>query len=246
MPPCIEILGVPIARLDSEAALAEIERLYCEDAPASVGYANAHTLTLASQDPEYRALLRRLGLVLNDGFGVAIAARMQGQRFPIRNVTDFNPHILTLAAERGWPAFFLGGRLGVPERAAHQLKWRIPGLQVVGTRDGYFPPAQVQKVINEIRDSGAKVLIIAMGQPLQELWLDRYLPQTGARLGVGVGGFLDFSAGVVPRAPQLMSRLGFEWLYRLRQDPRRLWRRYIVGNPLFLYRVMRERLTPRS
>lgn len=244
--PTVEILGVPIARLDPATALVKVERLYNADAPACVFYANAHTLNLASRNPEFKAILRRADLVLNDGSGVAIAARVYGQPFPANlNGSDFNPQILALAAERGWSSFFLGARPGVAKKAAHRLQAHIPNLKIAGVHDGYFPQAQSSRLAREIQASGAGVLMVAMGNPLQELWLERYLYQTGVRLGIGVGAFFDYCARVVPRAPHVMNRLGIEWLYRLAQEPRRLWRRYLIGNPAFLARVTIERLAPR-
>ena len=241
--PTIEILGVPVASLDPSTALENIRRLYEEDAPAVVAYANAHTLNIACADPGYKALLSRAGMVLNDGSGLYIAARMQGLRFPANlNGSDFNLQILALAAKSGWSTFFLGGRPGVADRAADRLKARIPGLKVVGVHHGYFPPNHSQRVADEIRALEAKILMVAMGNPTQEQWLDQYLPSTGARLGVGVGAFFDFTAGIIPRAPRWMNRAGIEWLYRLGLEPRRMWRRYLLGNPIFLGRMARERL----
>lgn len=243
--PAIKILGVPVARLGPAPALSEIERLHDEDGPALVFYANAHTLNLASRDAEYKAVLQNAGLVLNDGFGLNIAARIKGGRFPANlNGSDFSPQILGFAAKRGWSSFFLGARPGVAEEAARRLETRITNLRVAGLRDGYFPPNQTQNVVDEIQNSGADLLMVAMGNPLQERWLSRYLPQTGARLGVGVGAFFDFTAGTVPRAPGWMNRMGVEWLYRFGREPRRMWRRYVIGNPEFLARVTRERLGP--
>ncbi len=242
--PTISILNVPVACLSVIEALAEVDRLYREEAPTFVAYANAHTLNLASEDPRYRTVLRKAGVVLNDGIGLDLAARMYGRRFPTNlNGSDFNTRILVLAAERGWPVFFLGARPGVAEGAARRLQEYIPDLEVVGTCSGYIRPNLDYKVAEEIRVSGAEILMVAMGNPLQELWLDEYLPQTGAHLGVGVGAFFDFASGTVARAPRWMNRVGAEWLYRLGREPRRLWRRYLLGNPVFLARVAKERLS---
>jgi N-acetylglucosaminyldiphosphoundecaprenol N-acetyl-beta-D-mannosaminyltransferase len=244
--PPISILGVPVAVLDARSALAEVARL-AERAgphgphparPARVVYVNAHTLNLAARDPEYRAVLGRAHLVLNDGAGVALAARLHGRRFPANlNGTDFNPRVLELAAARGWRVFFLGGRPGVAAAAAERLGARIPGLEIVGTRDGYAPTA-ARAVLRTIRVARPDLVMVGLGNPHQERWLDLHLGATGARLGVGVGGFFDFAAGRVPRAPAPLRRLGLEWTYRLAQEPRRLWRRYLVGNPAFLARVL--------
>lgn len=241
--PTIDIFDVPIACLSVGEALVEVDRLYQEEAPALVAYANAHTLNLASRDSEYRAVLKRAEMVLNDGAGLGLAARMYGRHFPANlNGSDFNPLILALAAERGWPTFFLGARPNVAETAAYRLQERIPDLEVAGTHNGYISPGLDYKVAERIRASGAGIIMVAMGNPLQELWLDQYLPQTGARLGVGVGAFFDFESGTATRAPRWMNRVGAEWLYRLGREPQRLWKRYLLGNPLFLARVAKERL----
>jgi exopolysaccharide biosynthesis WecB/TagA/CpsF family protein len=241
--PTITVLGLPLARLDLPAALAEVERCHLEEAPALVAFANAHTLVLARHDAEYRKVLQRASLLLNDGAGVGLAARVQGRRFPANlNGSDFNLELLKLAARRHWRVFLLGARPGVAPRAAQRLTVKIRGLTIAGTQDGYFPAVETERVLATIRDSRADVLLVAMGNPLQELWLARHLPATGARLGLGVGAFLDFSAGAVRRAPAWMNRAGIEWLYRLAQEPRRLLRRYTVENAEFLWRIAAERL----
>lgn len=240
--PTIEVLGVPVARLEPAAALDQIARLYDAGEPALIAYANAHTLNLACSDAGYAAVLRRAAIVLNDGSGIALAARIGGERFPANlNGSDFNPAILGLSAEKGWPVYFLGAKPGVAARAAGAMRQRYPGLIVAGCRDGYWPPGESAGVASTIEASGAAVVMAAMGNPLQEKWLDEHLAGTGARLGVGVGAFFDFAAGEVPRAPAWMNRWGVEWMFRLAREPRRLWRRYVVGNPLFLARVLKDR-----
>jgi exopolysaccharide biosynthesis WecB/TagA/CpsF family protein len=235
----MRLLDVPVAMISPAEALAEIERLYLGDTPAVVAYVNAHTLNLAAKDIEYRRVLQEADLVLNDGAGVALAARLQGKRFPANlNGSDFNPQIVRLASERDWPVFLLGGRPGVARSAAERLQARFNRLNVAGLRDGYFEDESV--AVGEIKRSGAGLLMVALGNPKQELFLARHLSATGARLGVGVGAFFDFTAGDVPRAPAWMNRVGIEWVYRLAQEPGRMWRRYLVGNPVFLARSIRE------
>jgi exopolysaccharide biosynthesis WecB/TagA/CpsF family protein len=239
--PAVKILGVPVARLTPEDALREIERIYESNSPATIAYANAHTLNVAYRLPELRNVLLDAGLVLNDGAGVGLAARLRGQPFLGNlNGSDFNPRILELAAQRGWPVYFLGAQPGIAERAAARLSESISDLTVAGTHHGYFAALETEEVVSKIRDSGAIVLMVAMGNPVQELWIDEYLAATGARLGIGVGAFLDFAAGKVPRAPTWMNRAGIEWMYRLKREPARMWRRYLLGNPMFLIRVIRE------
>jgi N-acetylglucosaminyldiphosphoundecaprenol N-acetyl-beta-D-mannosaminyltransferase len=240
----IELLGVPIARLESVQALERVERLHDAGPPATVVYANANTLNLAAADGGFRRLLRRADLVLNDGSGVALAGRLHGLPFPANlNGTDFNLQILELAAHRSWPVYLLGARDGVAAAAGERLGSQLPGLRVVGTRHGYVGRAGDHAAVRaEIRASGASLLFVAMGQPLQERWLHANLAGTGCRLGVAVGGFLDFAAGIVPRAPEWMREAGVEWAFRLGQEPGRLWRRYVLGNPAFVCRVVHERV----
>jgi exopolysaccharide biosynthesis WecB/TagA/CpsF family protein len=240
--PTIDVFGVPLARVTPEEALNEIERLHGSEAPGLVAHVNAYTLNSAVGDPTYGDVLRRADLILNDGKGVMLAARLLGDRFPADlNGNFFTPLLLRRAAERGWPVYFLGAKPGVAAAAAEQLVDQIPGLDVRGARDGYFSPAELDGVIADIRESGADLLLVALGNPAQERWLDDHLEKTGARIGVGVGAFFDFQTGTVQRAPRWMNRMGLEWVHRLLLEPRRMWRRYLVGNPLFVLRVLRAR-----
>jgi exopolysaccharide biosynthesis WecB/TagA/CpsF family protein len=239
----LSVLGVRVARLDRTDALGELERLYRAPAPAVVAFANAHTLNLAYRSAELRQALARAELVLNDGIGLAIAARLQGSRFTTNlNGSDFTPEVLGRAEALGWPVYLLGSRPGVAEKAGGVLLERLPKLELAGSHHGFFDDAESPRIARMIRESGAGLLLVAMGNPRQEQWLAEHLPATGANLGLGVGAFLDFTAGEVPRAPAWLNRAGFEWTYRLVHEPARLWRRYLVGNPVFLARVARERI----
>ena len=241
--PTIDVLGVPVVRASVAEGLAEIDRLAREAAPALVTYVNAHSLNLASRDAEYGRLLREKFLVFKDGVGVGLAALMLSERFP-KNITftDFSPLILGLAAERKWRVFFLGCAPGVAARAAEQLTGEIAGLNVVGSRDGFTVWHSTEEAIADIRAARTDLIVAAMGNPVQEKWLAEHLSETGARIGVAVGGFLDFAAGNRRRAPDWWQRLRLEWVHRLLQEPRRLWRRYVIGNPEFLLRVVLYRL----
>ena len=244
--PSLTVLGVPVATLDVDSAIAEVRTLLSGPGPALLAYANAHTLNLAQRDGDLREALHRADLLLNDGSGLALAARVQGTRFPANlNGTDFTPRLLASAAEAKAPVFLLGGKPGVAQRSAAALTELVPGLRVVGHAHGYTGEAARPGLLRQIRDSGAHVLVVGMGNPVQEKWLARHLPETGVRLGVAVGAFLDFTAGIVPRAPLWMRTAGVEWVYRLGREPDRLWRRYVLGNPAFVYRVLRERVSRR-
>ena len=241
--PSINILGLEYACVDEDQALAEAERLYDRPQAAWIAAENVHGVNLATEDPDHRALLRRADLLVNDGKGVMLAARILGRRFPVDlNGNHLGSLLLERAAEKGWPVYFLGAAPGVADRAAEAVQRDIPGLKVVGCRDGYFSRYEEPEIVEDIRNSGAGLLYVGMGNPLQEQWLDRNMARTGAHLGLTVGAFLDFQAGELPRAPAWMNRIGLEWIFRLATEPKRLWRRYLVGNPLFIWRVIRQRL----
>jgi exopolysaccharide biosynthesis WecB/TagA/CpsF family protein len=243
--PTITVLGVPVAALTALQAISEVSRLLAEPRPQMLCYVNAHSLNLARSHRRYRACLADADLVLNDGSGLALAARMGGRQFPANlNGTDFNPEVLRQAARAGLGVYLLGGKEGVAAAAADRLTALVPGLRVVGHHHGYLNDVQSHEVARQIRETGADIVLVAMGNPRQELWLAEHLPATGARLGVAVGAFLDFVAQRVPRAPKWMRDAGIEWLYRLSREPRRLFMRYVIGNPLFVARVLADRVWP--
>ena len=245
-PPTLELLGVRIDRLTRSEAVARVDALLATPGPSALQYVNAHSLNLACEDAAYRDVLARTALVLNDGVGLSVAGRMSGRPFPDNlNGSDFTPVVLQRATAQGLSVGFYGGRPGVAAEAARRLSAQIPGLRVAGLLDGYAiqdPGAAAQAVAAWEAD----VLVVALGNPAQEIWIDRYAAQTGTRLATGVGAFLDFTAGRVPRAPAWMNRIGVEWLWRLWQEPGRMWRRYVLGNPRFLLRVARQTLRQRT
>jgi N-acetylglucosaminyldiphosphoundecaprenol N-acetyl-beta-D-mannosaminyltransferase len=150
-----------------------------------------------------------------------------------------DPLCAALAFE-GIPVFLLGARGDTVKRAAAVLEKRHPGLIVAGTRDGYDALRDVVPLLEEMRASGARVLLVGLGSPRQESWVATYLPYSGASVGIGVGGSFDVLAGNVVRAPALFRRLNLEWFYRLLREPSR-WRRQLAL-PLFVWLLLRERL----
>lgn len=231
------ILDVPINVHTYNDAVQLLDDRFVDGAPATVVFANAHTLNNTFHNQEARAALHN-SIVFNDGIGVNLASRLLfGKWFPENlNGTDFMPDYLR-HTKHPLRIFFLGAKPGVAERAARQLMSVNAQHRIAGCHHGYFDEADGARVADEIRRSGANVLLIAMGDPMQELWLKKHFEQTGCRFGFAVGGLFDFMAHEVPRAPQWVQALCMEWLYRMLQEPRRLWRRYLVEMPVFLLRV---------
>ncbi|MDQ3962326.1 MAG: WecB/TagA/CpsF family glycosyltransferase [Actinomycetota bacterium] len=237
--PTIEILRIPFARLTAADALAQIETLYEREEPAFVAHANVHTVNLAVADDGYRDVLRTADMVLNDGKGVMLGARLLGERFPEDlNGNFMTPLVIERAERNRWPTFLLGAKPGIPERLEEVLREQHPSLEIRGTHHGHFGAAGEDDVVARIRDSGAQLLLVGMGNPHQERFLHRRLRDTGVRLGIGVGAYFDFQTGTVTRAPRWMNEHGLEWVYRLVQEPQRMWKRYLVGNPAFVLRVL--------
>lgn len=236
----ITVLGVPIRAMTLDEALDAVSDLFRSPFAETVMFVNAHSLNLSVRDRAYRGALESATLVLNDGAGLELAARVQGRQFPANlNGTDLIPEVLRRCADENRSVFLYGARPGVAERAAQLLSEAIPALIVAGTADGYSLDSQ--QVADKISASGTDLLLVALGNPQQELWLAENLDRTGARVGIGVGAFFDFAAGEVARAPIWMRRARVEWLHRLVLEPRRLFRRYVLGNPTFVLRIIVDR-----
>jgi exopolysaccharide biosynthesis WecB/TagA/CpsF family protein len=209
----------------------------------TVAFLNAHCINVSARDSTYRWALQRATALLPDGSGLQLAARMHGTTFVENlNGTDLFPHIMQKATDCGWKVFLLGSRPGVAEKAAHIAQAQVPGLEIAGTRHGFFARNEETDVINFINASGADVVLVALGVPRQDIWIARNRHRLNARVVFGVGAQLDFWAGRVSRAPVLLRQLGMEWVWRLAIEPRRMFTRYILGNPAFLLRSMRSRL----
>ena len=231
------ILNVPIQVESFTSAVEHLDERFDANTPTTVAFANAHTLNTASSDPAFQTVLQH-AMVFNDGIGVDIASRLQyGVPFPENlNGTDFMPAYLGTTRHR-FRIFLLGSRPGIADKAANWVRTHFPQHAVVGVHHGYIGPEDNARIVDFIRKASADVVLVAMGDPKQEFWLADNLAATGCRLGFGVGALLDFVAGEVPRASQTIRRAHLEWAYRLAIEPRRLWRRYVVGCSAFLGRI---------
>ncbi len=232
------ILDVSLPVWKRATAVTELDRHFERDGNTIVAFANANCLNFAQTDSRVRSALGQ-ALVLNDGIGVDLASWLLfGVQFPDNlNGTDFTPYYLQNTRHR-FRLYLLGGRPGIAEKAAYCLAQAFPRHSIVGCRDGYFGRTEDPLVAQTIRAARADVLLVAMGNPDQELWLRNNLAASGCRLGFAIGALFDFMAGEAQRAPSWVCAARLEWVYRLGHEPRRLWRRYVLGNPLFLARVL--------
>ncbi len=230
----LDVLSLPIANLTQAEALDQLFR----DAPVSAFFINAHCVNVAATDPVYRWALASADRLLPDGIGVAIAARIQGTRLKENlNGTDLFVPLMRTAAARQRAVYFLGAAPGVAAEAAARAAALAPGLTIAGCHHGFFDAAEEDALIAAINASGADVLLVALGVPTQEIWIARNRHRLAPRLVLGVGAQFDFWSGRVARAPALVRQVGCEWMWRLALEPRRLARRYLIGNVAFLGRI---------
>ncbi len=210
---------------------------------AIVANVNVNAMNIAWEQPWFNGFLRQSEYVFCDGHGVMLAARLAGQDIPQKiTYAGWFPQFCEFCADNGFSLYFLGGAEGVAEQARKNLEQMYPALKVVGCRNGYFNKdknsAENRAVVSEINQASPDVLLTSFGMPLQERWLQENWQDLCARIALPGGGCLDYMAGKLKRPPPWMTEHGLEWLGRLCYEPRRLWKRYLIGNPLFFIRLL--------
>ncbi len=244
----LPILGVPVADLTMDEALAMIEDLVRTEPRRShsIFFVNAHTLNVACDEPPYREVLRSAAFVFGDGTGVRWGIRaLHGLRLRDNvNGTDLVPQLFQSRAKRGYRYFLLGNTPERIERAAAFAREQFPGWEQAGYHHGYLSDADAPRIIDLINGSGAHVLLVGMGNPKQERWIARHLPSLTVPVCMGTGGLFDYWSGDLDRAPRWMRAVGYEWLHLLIRQPHKAGR-YLIGNPKFLLRILSERMFKR-
>lgn len=242
-----EVLGCPIDVVDMAQALAR-----CDDFIRDRGFAqhmaiNAAKVVAMRDDPQLRDVVARCHLVTADGQAIVWAANLLGRPLPERVAgIDLMNALFARAEERGWRPYILGARQEVLETAVERIRERHPRLDLAGYRDGYFSGEDEPAVAEAIRASRADILFVAISSPRKEYFLGEHGPAMEVPFVMGVGGAIDVIAGKTRRAPVWMQRTGLEWLYRLLQEPRRMFKRYATTNLRFIGMVARAALRRRS
>lgn len=209
------------------------------DEPLDVYFVNAHCVNVAARSPVYADLLARAPFVFADGVGMALAARIFGMRLEHNvNGTDLFPEICAAASATRVPIAFLGARPGIAAACKQEVERRWPGLEVAWLEHGFLAAGEEAMRISALNESGARILFVAKGVPDQEQWIVANRRQLRVPVVLGVGALLDFCSGAVRRAPRLVRTLRAEWVWRLMHEPRRMARRYLLGNPEFLARAL--------
>jgi N-acetylglucosaminyldiphosphoundecaprenol N-acetyl-beta-D-mannosaminyltransferase len=243
--PAARLLGVPLALTDYEHTLDWIDAAVEARARAYICVAAVHTVMACQEDPALRAAVLGADFTVPDGKPLVWALRMLGHPLEDRVYgPDLMDRACARAARTGQRFYLYGGRnQGALAELARMLRLRHPGLRIVG---GYAPPfrpltdAEEDAVAADIDRSGADVVWVGIGVPKQEKWMARMREKLSAPVLIGVGAAFDFHAGLVPQAPAVLQRYGMEWAFRLMQEPRRLWRRYLRYNPRFVAGFARQ------
>jgi N-acetylglucosaminyldiphosphoundecaprenol N-acetyl-beta-D-mannosaminyltransferase len=205
---------------------------------------NVAILMMMRSNPKLQRFVDRASLVVVDGQPIVWASHLQHDHLPERVTgVDLVDELCTLAAKEGLGVYFLGARREVIETAAKRLVDRFPELEVSGIADGYFDATHASERARAVRESGAKILFVGMGVPRQEEFIESRWEELGAQLVIPVGGSFEVVAGTAGRAPVLLQRIGMEWSFRLAQEPRRLWKRYLVTNTQFIFHLLRSALS---
>lgn len=236
----IDILGVKVHCVDMNGTLEAIRGYVRGGKPRMVVTADSYGIVLAQSDEDFRSIVNGADLVTPDSSGILTGAKWLGKPLTCRvSGIDIAEGICRMAAEDGFSVYLLGAAPGVAELAAEKLVALFPDLDIAGTHHGYFSQSEDAQVVATIRESGARVLLVAMGIPRQEKWIRDHLSELGVCVAMGVGGSFDVFSGKIKRAPAWMRRHGLEWAHRLLKDPRKVSK--VAALPRFLGLVVKEK-----
>jgi len=233
----VAVLDVKIDVVTMEEAVRTVEQFINQPKTHLVVTPNAEIIMMAQTDKHLAQIINNADLVVPDGAGVVWAAHFNGDAMPERVAGyDLVQNLLAKASTKKYRIYMLGGAPGIVEQAKNTAEKRYPGVQIVGTRHGFFTKNDESEIIKNIKSSHPDVLLVALGVPRQEKWLSEFIEEIGVPVGIGVGGTFDVMAGVVKRAPVWMQNAKIEWLYRLLSEPKRAIR--MLALPKFVMQVI--------
>ena len=240
-----DILGIPVDSVTMGEAVGKVVSFLSENKLHAVYTPNSEIIMAARRDPSLKEILRQADLLIPDGAGVVLAARILGRNLPQKVAgIDLVKNSFSACAHLKTRFFLLGGKPGVAEDAAKNIIRDYPGVEISGFRHGYFSPDEEKDVIEQINSSSTDILLVALGAPKQEKWIHKHKADLKVKVCIGIGGTLDVLSGRVRLAPEFFRRNGLEWLYRLCMEPRRYKRMMYL--PAFILIVLRERIRPET
>lgn len=237
----IRILDIDFENLKMSEIIKMIDSSIKNNTKKIVYFINADCLNKTFKDSKYKKILQNADFILPDGSGINMACNILKKSLNENvNGTDMFPFLCKLSQEKSYKIFLLGAKDGVALKMKEELLIKYPKLKIAGFHHGYFKSDKEEKeLISKINISKADILFVAMGAPIQEFFVEKNKMNINANVIFAVGGLFDFYSNNIKRAPIYLREIGFEWIYRMIQEPKRMWKRYIIGNPLFLYRVFK-------
>lgn len=239
----VKILGFKVDRITYDQLLIRIENFIQSKENHKFILLNPYLLLEARRSFEYADYIKNCDIITADGVGLILAGWVYAKPFPERVTgTDLMPKLAERAAQKGWKVYFLGAKPGIAEKAYQNLKSMYPKFNVVGIHHGYFSNNEEKKIVDEIKSKKPDILVVCLGAYKQERFIQKYQKEIAVPVAFGTGASFDFWAGRFKRAPRWMQKYGLEWLFRLIQEPKRLWKRYLIGNTIFMWLVFKELL----
>lgn len=241
----VNLFGLEFDNVTMNDAVRIVRDAIAGVSKTTVFFVNPDCLNKIFEDTDYYRVLQTNDYIFPDGIGINIACKMLGDPL-VENVngTDLLPFLCEMCQEEGLSMYLLGAKPSVAEKMKDRLEEKYPGLRIAGAAHGFFDrERQSGDVIEEINSVKPDILLVAFGAPHQEKWLSMHKDEIDAKVMMGVGGLFDFYAETIKRAPVWMREIGIEWVYRLIQEPGRMWKRYVIGNPLFIYRVLKWKMS---
>lgn len=239
----LSLFDLSIVNSTLQEAVCLILKYLAGEKITPVFFVNAHCINVSRKDLEYRKILQGGAVVFADGAGMKLAALLHGN--PLHdnvNGTDIYPRLLSALEGTGYRIFLLGAEPGIAEEMRRRAMESHPDLIFCGEQNGFIKPEENAAVVQKIKEANADLLLVAMGVPQQEKWIAENGQAAGVKVAMGVGGLFNFYSGAIPRAPVWMRKAGLEWAHRLWMEPRRMWRRYLLGNAQFLGLAVWERI----
>lgn len=239
----INIMGCPIDRLDMAQTIDRIENYIKERKTCQHVVVNVSKFVEMRKDLQLRKIISDCDIINADGMPIVWASRILGQPLPEKvSGIDLFQNLVRLCEEKGYSPFFFGAREWVVKKAASEFLKRHPDLKIAGYRDGYYSEEEEPQIAEMIRNSKADMVFVGFSSPMKEIFLEKWMPVMQVPFCMGVGGSFDVVAGRTRRAPVWMQKRGLEWLYRIYQEPRRMWKRYAKTNPVFIWMIFKEYL----
>jgi N-acetylglucosaminyldiphosphoundecaprenol N-acetyl-beta-D-mannosaminyltransferase len=236
----VEVWGVPIGDLTRDQLTSIFLQLVKNRKRGWISYVNVHAMNLSYSIEWFHQYLQKSIMIYCDGQGLRYGAALLGKRISERIAfSEWILDVCEVAVQTGKGLYLLGATDEILEKAKRNLLHLYPTLAILGMHHGYFSDRESSSLIDLINRSGADIVVVGMGMPKQEKWIQENFARLKPHLVLNAGSCFDFVAGTKKRCPQWLGNIGLEWLFRLILEPKRLWRRYLIGNPLFIYRIIK-------